>query len=242
MDGVVADGKGASEDILGALDLISGIESRRSAIREWRASKLSELEAECAGALRRLDLAAAALEGRKGRSAQAGQAQTPTSRSKRPRRRKRAPASATPAAAKERREGMFRYMIEAARPVAPREIQRDLGQTPNCVQSGLRRLMEEGRVSRLGGGNGTRYQVKVGMGAVERSRASHPVERSSVAGLILETIDARTYATPDELAQAVGRSTQVIETECGALLAEEELAMERRDGRAVYRRGRRQSA
>ncbi|HSS34411.1 MAG TPA: crosslink repair DNA glycosylase YcaQ family protein [Solirubrobacterales bacterium] len=153
---------------------------------------------------------------------------------KKSRRRRRTAASTTPAAAKERREAVHRYLIEAGGKVAPREIQRDLNLTPSCVQSALSNLRREGRVIRFGAGNGTRYEVKPG--SRSEAQASQMGDRATLEGLILEIIEARGYASLDELVQATGYLREDVRDACGALQIQDELRMEQRNGRPVYRR------
>ncbi|MDX6625425.1 MAG: hypothetical protein QOE56_414 [Solirubrobacterales bacterium] len=216
-------------------DLLAAIEQRKQAIREKRERKFKEIEAECADALGRLDLAIAALSGEKGKPTPPKA--TPVSGSppqRKSRRRRRAPMSTTPAAAKERREASFRYLVEVGRAVAPREVKRDLNLTPSSVQSAMARLVEEGRAVRFGVGNGTRYEAKRGPAAAREAGVSQSHDQGSLAGRILETVEERGYASLDELAQATGCSREEVRRACAALQVEEELKMEQRNGRSVY--------
>lgn len=234
-DAAVTRGPAAGDAMFSDADLLAAIEHRKQAVREKREREFREIEAKCADALGRLDLAIAALNGGKGKSAPSkAQPASDLPRPRKSRRRKRAPMSTTPAAAKERREAIFRYLIEAARKVAPREIQRDLNLTPSSVKSALANLRREGRVIRFGGGKGTRYEAKSGSRSEAKAKASQVGDRATLEGLILEIVEARGYASLDELVQATGYLRVDVRDACGALQIQDELRMEQRNGRPVY--------
>jgi hypothetical protein len=216
-------------------EVLSAIDRERRQIRERKNRELREVEGRFDGLLDKLDGAVAALSGTAGRArrereADASQAQP----QKKPRRRRRTAASTTPAAAKERREATFRYLVEAGRKVAPREIQRDLNLTPSCVQSALAQLRRDGRVIRFGAGNGTRYEAKPGSGSEAQAQASQVGDKATLEGRILEVVEARGYASLDELVQATGYLREDVRNAGGALQIEDELRMEQRNGRPVY--------
>lgn len=223
---------------LGEGDLIAAIERRKGAVRKRREQRLQEIEAECVDALGRLDAAIAALGGGRKAAVAAKKGPSADELRKRPSRRKRTPASTTPAAAKARREAVLRYLSEAGKGVAPREIQRDLNLTPSCVQSALARLSEEGKAVRSGWGLGTRYVAKARAETAEGAAAPYRRHQGTPAGRTLQILEERTYATEGELIQSVGLSPEEAEKVFGALLAEEEVKMERREGRPVLVRCR----
>lgn len=227
MDGAAAE-RAAAGDLP---EVLTAIDRERQEIRERRNREIREVEGRFDSLLEKLDRAVAALRdggARKVREADASQPQP----QKKSRRRRRAAVSTTPAAAKERREAVLRYLIEAGRKVAPREIQRDLNLTPSCVQSALAQLRRESRAIRFGAGNGTRYEVKPG--GRSEAQASPVGDRATLEGLILETVEARGYASLDELVQATGYLREDVRDACGALQIQDELRMEQRNGRPVY--------
>jgi hypothetical protein len=225
------DGAAAERPAAGDLpEVLTAIDRERREIRERRNREIREVEGKFDGLLDKLDRAVAALAdggARKVREEDASQPHPPKKT-----RRRRVAVSTTPAAAKERREAVFRYLIEAGRKVAPREIQRDLNLTPSCVQSALAQLRKDGRVIRFGAGNGTRYEVKPG--SRSDSQASPVGDRATLEGLILETVEARGYASLDELVQATGYLREDVRDACGALQIQDELRMEQRNGRPVH--------
>jgi hypothetical protein len=239
MDGAAA----KKESVVGAstvsdADLLIAIEGRHQEARAERRRRFRRLvETECPDELSRFDLALVALNGGKDAAGPAKPAPTssPPGRVK-PRRRRRVVASTKPAAVKERLDATLRYLVEAEHAVAPREIQRDLNMTPSCIQSATTRLCREGKAVRTGTGISTRYEAKQGAVAQLRASTSPPHHDSTPAGRILETVEQRNYATPAEVAQASGLPLEESEKVCGELLAEEELKMDRIDGRPVYLR------
>ncbi len=231
MDGAAA-GKAAAGDLP---EVLTAIDRERRQIRERKYREIREVEGRFDGLLEKLDRAVVALGGRDGGARKAREeGATRSNPPKKSRRRRRAAVSTTPAAAKERREAVLRYLIEAGRKVAPREIQRDLNLTPSCVQSALAQLRREGRAIRFGAGNGTRYEAKPGGRSEAQAQASPVGDRATLEGLILETVEARGYASLDELVQATGYLREDVRDACGALQIQDELRMEQRNGRPVY--------
>jgi DNA-binding transcriptional ArsR family regulator len=231
MDGAAADGAVARD----LPEVVTAIDRERREIRERRNHEVREVEGKFDGLLDKLDRVVAALSGSDGGAPKAWEQDAPQPQpQKKSRRRRRAAVSTTPAAAKERREAIFRYLIEAGRKVAPREIQRDLNLTPSSVQGALANLRKEGRVVRFGGGNGTRYEAKPGSRSEAKAQASQVGDRATLEGLILEIAEARGYASLDELVQATGYLREDVRDACGALQIQDELRMEQRNGRPVY--------
>lgn len=232
MDGAAAADGAVAGDLP---EVLTAIDRERREIRERRNHEIREVEGKFDGLLDKLDRAVAALSGKDGwaRKVREGDASQPQAQ-KKPRRRRRAAASTTPAAAKERREATFRYLVEKGCKVAPREIQRDLNLTPSCVQSALASLRTEGRAVRFGAGNGTRYEAKPGSRSEAKAQASQVGDRATLEGLILEIVEARGYASLDELVQATGYLREDVRDACGALQIQDELRMEQRNGRPVY--------
>ena len=219
-------------------DLANAIELRRKAIRERKERRLKEIEAECDDALGRIDLALAALHGEGSKAGQRGNRQrgpepgsdAPPARE--PRRRRRGKASTKPADARKRREGMLRLARESEGSLAVRDFVRELNLTVSSVQSGLARLCENGFLEREGTGSATRY-LAVPVAGSSPVSASETTE-GTLSGRILEILRDRSWAWPEELAQALGVPLAVVERECARLILEEEVWMDRRDGRPTY--------
>lgn len=142
----------------GAAAVLEVLEGQRQEVRQWMLAGIKRLEDECGDELRRLDRAAVALGGVSRRPVvKAGPEGSSRRRSKRRSKRKR-PGSAQ--AIHERCEAVFRFLDEQGEPRAKGEIRSALRVSDFGATSALERLMEEGRVRRLGIGSGTRYKAK----------------------------------------------------------------------------------
>ncbi len=173
----------------------------------------------------RLELALAALDGAVLPASPGPGSAGPAEPGRRQRRRRRGGAATNPAAVNERREAVHRYLVELGRPASTSEIRAALNMTPHTVPTALGLLCDEGKVRRLGSGRATSYEAT----------GTPPVSReATLQGKIVATVQERGWASADELAQVTGASTDVIERECGALIVEEVIRMETREGRPVY--------
>jgi hypothetical protein len=217
--------------------VLAAIEAQRRPIRESAMVAIREVELERDDKLRKLDGAVGVLDGvgadrrRRGVSATAG-ADKPAE----PMRPRKAKTATTPAAVRKRCVAVFRYLSEQEEPVARHEILRALRITPHSLATALSRLIEEGKATRTGSGRGTRYRVKADGSAVPGATSSvlpFP-ERGTLQGRLLATIKDRGSASLEELVQATGASREEVLKACGALVAEEEIRMGRRNGRPVY--------
>jgi hypothetical protein len=223
----------AAEAPGGAAAVLEVLEGQRQEVRQWMLAGIKSLEDECGDELRRLDRAAAALGGVSRKpAAKAGPEALPQPRSRAKRRSKRKrPGSAQ--AIDERCEAVFRFLDEQEEPQAKGEIRSALRISDFGAASAVERLMEEGRVRRMGTGSGTRYEAK--------RRASKPrpsslsvLEEGTIQGKALAIIRDRGRASCEELAQALRVAPELIQRECAVLIAEGEIRMDRYEGKSVY--------
>jgi hypothetical protein len=157
-----------------------------------------------------------------------GQAEVPERR-RRSGRRKRTSTSAKAVA--ERRDNVFRLISESAEPVASGELVKGLGITTHAAHTALQQLLKERRIARLGSSASTRYLARTKLQS-PAARGSRP--RGTLQGQIVTTIRDRTYATAEELGQALGEPVEHMVELCGSLQAEGEIQMDRRGGKPVY--------
>lgn len=208
------------------------LDREASASRAWAEEAIKGIERQRDERLRQLEGALHALDHGHDEVVSPTPRPTGDDAPKRRRRRSRKRPTTTPAAAQERREGMLRYLREQEAPRSRREISRALGLTADSTTNGLRLLCEEGLVERVGNRSSTRYKPR-GTPLPADGQPIRP-KASSVQGQILETLQDRRWASLDELVQAVGAAREEVLKQCGALVREEEIRMERREGRAVY--------
>jgi len=202
------------------------VDVQRRKIWRWASAGIKEVEERRDRELSRLDRVAAIFGTEEGKAEPA--AGGPAARAKpRQRRRKRATARA----ALERREAILRHMAEQARPLALGEIRQRLRISDFSTRSALKRLIQEGRVTRTGTGSMTRYAA-----SAEGPARSGPT--STPQGRILAILEDRASASLEELAQALRRPVEEVRRECGALIREGEVRMARSNGRPVYLRQR----
>jgi biotin operon repressor len=210
------------------------LENQAVEVRRWATRRIEEVEKHRDEELQRLDGALACVQDERNRP--------PRRQTARPARHagraQRKPAATNPAAVRERCEAVARLLVEVERPLAPKEIRQTLNLTSHTVTTALKRLVRERRVKRSGNGPTARYAAK---GNGSGGNVAKPFElsteggdKSTLQGRILTTLQDRGYASADELAQATGASRAEVVQECGVLLKEEEIHMERREGRAVY--------
>lgn len=211
------------------------LENQAVEIRRWATRQIEEVEEKRDEELHRIDGALACIQSQRSRP--------PRRRSSRPAARpgrsQRKPAATTPAAVQERCEAVARLLVEVERPLSPKEIRQTLNLTSHTVNTALKRLAREGRVKRTGNGPTARYAAKGGgpdggSGAKPFKPSPDGGDEGTLQGRILSTLQDRVYASADELAQATGASREEVIKECGVLLREEEIRMERREGRSVF--------
>jgi predicted ArsR family transcriptional regulator len=134
-----------------------------------------------------------------------------------------------------RREDVDRFIGETTEPVSSGEIAEALGMSATTVLTALRRLMDEGRISRVGAHAATKYTVRRGLDSVRTGSDRSPTgSEGTLQGLIAEIIKERSSATAEELAQALRVPLDRIHAECAALQREGEICMSNRDGKPVY--------
>jgi hypothetical protein len=206
------------------------LDSEARAVRAWAQEEIAAIEGQRDESVRRLESAAMALDRQE--PASEPQPQDPP-RSGKPRRRRSKRPATTPAAARERREAVLRYLREQGAPRSRSEICRALSLSPDCVANALRILRAEAHVEQVGNRSATRYRAR-GAASPGGSRGLPVPREASVQGQILETLQERGWASLDELVQATGAPREEVLRECGVLVKEEEIHMGRREGRSVY--------
>jgi hypothetical protein len=212
-----------------AAALLRAIETQRGALYKWAQDGIKALEAQRDRELVQLD-DAAALIGRTAEPARSATGSTPR-QTRRSRARNPRSKRTTRKIIRERKEAVDRYLGERGQAASAGEIREDLRLTAFMTGQALKSLIEEGRVTRIGESSRTRYLAS-GNGA----KAPVALAEGSSQGRILTLIDDRGYASATELAQATGISLEGVRSECGALIAEGELRMARREGQGVYLR------
>jgi DNA-binding transcriptional ArsR family regulator len=208
--------------------LLNAVEVQRQEIRRWASKGIKELETQRDLELHQLEKFASVI-GRSDAEPPAA-VEEPAGLSKpkaRRRRRKKTPV----ALAFERREAIFRFVVERDRAVAAGEIRKALGLSEFVTGRALKRLLEEGRIRRTGVGSTTRYRAQGGGPRKSWSGGSGH-------GQILDLLKDRGSASVDELSQALRMQADQVRKECGHLIREDEVRMARRDGQPVYVRQR----
>jgi hypothetical protein len=210
------------------------VEAQRREIRKSATEQIKKVKERRDRELRKLDQVAAVLDRAAQEPARAGAGARRPSAKRRRRRRRPTPATA----ALERREAIYRYLLEQGRPVATGEIRRSLRISEFSTTTALKRLIEEGRIRRIGTGVATRYKTTVDAadGPDRQGSERGAVEGGTGQGRILATLEDRTSASLGELAQALREPEEKVRSECGRLIREGEICMGRRDGRPVYLR------
>jgi biotin operon repressor len=212
-------------------DIREALENQAVKVRRWATQRIEEVESHRDEELSRIEGALACVQDERRRP--------PRGRSSGPAARSRKPAATNPAAVRERSEAVARLLVERGQPLSPKEIRQTLNLTSHTVTTALKRLAKEGRAKRTGNGPTARYAAK-GKGP-DGSRGAKPGGPpadggggGTLQGRIITTLQDRGYASADELAQATGASREEVVKECGVLLRDEEIHMERREGRSVF--------
>lgn len=128
------------------------------------------------------------------------------------------------------REGILGLLRAEKRDMAMGEIRKTLNISESSAGNALRFLIESEMVSQVGSGSRTRYRAVSTDGQSGR-RGS---DTGTLQGRLLEAIAACGQASLEELAAAVGAPAEEVQRNCGALLRDEEIHMDRFDGRPVY--------
>lgn len=200
--------------------ILKVIETERRKLGQWFSSRVREIEMERDGRLAALDRAGRALD---------SEPTTAIKPEKRPRSKK---AKTAAALAGEKRDAIVRLLGERAEPLALGEIHRALKISEFSTRSALKRLVSDGKIRRLGTGAATRYETSPS----RSTGGAWPTDGRSgtLQGRLLTVVQDRASASLEELAQAGGASPEEARRACGALIAEGEIQMGRRDGRPVY--------
>jgi hypothetical protein len=200
--------------------ILKAIETERRKLAQWFASRVREIEAERDGRLAGLDRAGRALDSE------------PTAAIKAEKRSRSKKAKSAAALAGEKRDAIVRLLGERAEPLALGEIHRALKISEFSARSALKRLVCEGKIRRLGTGAATRYEASPSRPTGGASPADG--RSGTMEGRLLAVVQDRASASLDELVQAAGAPPEKVRRACGALIAEGEIRMGRRDGRPVY--------
>jgi hypothetical protein len=200
--------------------ILKAIETERRKLSQWFTSRVREIEAERDGRLAGLDRVVRALDSE------------PTTAIKSEKRSGSKKAKTAAALAGERRDAIVRLLGERAAPLALGEIHRALRISEFSTRSALKRLVSDGKVRRLGTGAATRYEASPNRPAGGTSPADG--RSGTLQGRLLSIVQDRASASLEELAQATGAPLEEVRRMCGALIAEGEIQMGRRDGRPVY--------
>jgi len=209
------------------------LEDQRREVSQRLLAEVKSLEDKCDDELRRLDRAAVALGGASRKPAVKAAPEEPPRRRSRAKRRSKGKRPGSAQAIHERCEAVFRFLDEQEEPRAKGQIRRALRISDFGAASALDRLMEERRVRRTGIGSGTRYEARRRASRPRPSSAGLPKE-GTIQGKALATIRDRGRASREELAQAVRVAPELIQRECAVLIAEEEIRMDRHEGKSVY--------
>jgi hypothetical protein len=213
------------------------VEAQRQEIRQSASAEIGKVEDRRDRELRRLDQVAAVFKsGAAGVARERSSSTRSAPKPSRERLRRRKGRSAA-AEARERREAIYRYLLEQGRPLAKGDIRQALRTTDFSTSSALKWLAQEGRVKRSGVGAATRYEARAepapdGSGLALSALSERA--QGSAQGRILTMLEDRGSASLSELAQALRTPLEQVRKECGALIREEEIAMARRDGQPVY--------
>lgn len=159
----------------------------------------------------------------------------------------------SPAAAAERVETLARFLGQQSEPVPSGTIQRELNFSVSEVKTAVRRLEEAGRLVRTGEGASTLYSAK---GSDAPSAAPKPTpltppsptaatapppvpkapssSEGTLNGRVLARVQGTEFSTLADLAEFTGSSNEDALRECGLLIREGEIRMERRGGQPGY--------
>jgi hypothetical protein len=226
----------ATEATRSEVAVLDVVEAQRQEIRQSASAEIGKVEDRRDRELRRLDQVAAVFGS--GATSVPGKSSTTRSAPKPSRQRRRQKKRRSVAVeARERREAIYRHLLEQARPLAKGEIRQALRTTDFSTSSALKWLAQEGRVKRTGVGAATRYEAKPESPSDDSGFAQSVLSaraQGSAQGRILTILEDRGSASLSELAQALRTPLEQVRKECGALIREEEICMARRDGQPVY--------
>lgn len=233
-----AGASGAAEDFARSQShalVLEAIDAGRRGVREEEAARIKEIEAWREAELAKLERARAALTGDEGEAERDGSQRPAPERRKLKRRRSRR-ASTSAASVTKRREDVSRLIGEGAEPIASGEIGRMLDMSSPAVHTALRQLLKERRIVRVGVHAATKYTLRRGLDGARGRPSGEPASRlgGTLQGGVVETIEDRSSATAEELAQALRVPLNQIVDVCGALQAEDEIQMSSRNGKPVY--------
>lgn len=209
------------------------IEAQRR--RVWGAfeAEVRRAEADRDDMLQRLKGAVIALDGPAPRFAEEGSAEG--SAPPQPKRQRRRRGGRSRVEVRKRREGVFRELVERDAAVGPIQVSRALNVSIGMARNDLKRLCEEGKAVRVGSGADTAYEAKAKRSAAGPTLpASDSSRLGTPEGRVLGAIQDRDGVSPDDVSQTTGISLEGVRRICGGLIAEEEIYIDRRDGRMMY--------
>jgi DNA-binding transcriptional ArsR family regulator len=146
-------------------------------------------------------------------------------KSSKSRSRRHKPSSGSPEAVQKRCDAVDDLLAERRDDLSAAQIAKELGLTIETVRTALTRLRKQKLAKLVKKGRTTRYRTL---------RPPARDEGGTVEGRFAEIVRERTFASHEELSQALGVSYERVAEIGGAFVAEGEVEMDHRNGRAVY--------
>jgi predicted transcriptional regulator len=134
----------------------------------------------------------------------------------------------TTAVGQKQREGILGLLRGENRDMAMSEVRKALNIPDSSARNAMLHLVEAGMVRQIGSGSKTRYRAA----SAKESRSKRGL--GTLQGRILEAIAERERASLEELSAIVGAPVEEVQRNCGALIRDEEIHMDRIDGLPVY--------
>lgn len=138
--------------------------------------------------------------------------------------RKRRPT----AVGQKQREGMLGLLRSENRDMAMGEIRKALNIPESSARNAMDSLVDSGTVRSIGSGRMTRYR------AADPKPSQSGRDRGTLQGRVLEAVVEREQVSLEELVEIVGAPGEEIQRNCGALIRDGEIRMDRADGLPVY--------
>lgn len=140
----------------------------------------------------------------------------------------------TPAQFETRLKALYRFLLEKGKPMPSSDIRRALNLTQSQALRALSRLIDDGNVRRIGIGSAMKYEAKPGKpNRMELTNRTAGAELS-LGTRMLQVIQGKGEATPDELAREFRVPFEHVQRSCSKLVSEDEIAVDTRGGRRVY--------
>lgn len=135
------------------------------------------------------------------------------------------------AVGQKQREAILGLLRSGDREMAMGEIRKALNIPDSSARNAMNGLVEIGVVRQVGTGSRTKY-VATSNGKNGSTRSAQ--DSGTLRGRLLEAIVNRGRASLEELAEIVGAPTEEVQRNCGVLIREEEVRMDRKEGQSVY--------